>query len=246
MKRFNENRLATDDNIELWIDVKTMPMSETEWPNAQYTKDLTAKMYEDEDVPATEIALLRNCRHTTRATRRKATAKAKTHLRRVEPHTMSVRTTRNGGIIHKGNTYKWLSEWKKADRRRDRHEGKFLVKNYSNPSREMFDFYQDIDPDGIWDNEFQTFISQEEIEEREFASHVLAREKELGVVPHRWYYVVTSSIYASDGAIIGREPHVVLAYYEGDGEWNDELVSLFGITKAKPFIMPTVEEILSA
>ena len=83
MKRFNENWPDTDDNIKLWLDVKTMPMSETEWPNLQYTKDLTAKMYEDEDIPATEIAFLRNCRHTTRATRRKATTKAKQHRAKI-------------------------------------------------------------------------------------------------------------------------------------------------------------------
>ena len=243
MKKFVEAHCPLDDNIAFWVDVKIMPQYK-EWESLEYTKELKSKMFEDDSV--TETAPHGTRRPTTMEQRREYAAKAKQHLRWIEPHTMSVRTTRNGGVIHKGNTYKWLPEWKKTDRRRIRHEGKSLARDYGDPSREMPDFYKDIDPNGIWDNESQTFISQEEIEEREFASHVRTREKELGVIPHRWYYVVTSSIYASDGAIIGGEPHVVLAYYEGDNEWTDELVSLFGITKAKPFIMPTVEEILSA
>lgn len=76
MKKFIEDYCPLGDNFDLWLDVAFMA-NPTFWGHLDYADDLKAKM--NEDIPATEIAFLRNCRHTTRATRRKATAKAKQH-----------------------------------------------------------------------------------------------------------------------------------------------------------------------
>ena len=76
-----------------------------------------------------------------RAVRRKATRKAKKHLREIEPYTMSVRETRNGGIIHKGDTYSWLPYWKRMNSRITRHSGK----------QEIIDFLKANEPDEDFD-----------------------------------------------------------------------------------------------
>ncbi len=112
----------------------------------------------DEELPATETASHGTRKPTTRAERRASTRKAKRHLRQIEPLTMSVRQTRNGGIIRKGDTYSWLPEWKKADHRTARHAGKTVCNNYSDiPEREIPNS-PDIDPCGYWDAESQEFI----------------------------------------------------------------------------------------
>lgn len=65
-----------------------------------------------------------------RATRRKATAKAKRHLQEIYPFTDSVKETRNGGYIHTGNTFEWHPVWKKLDKRASRHAGKDICRGY--------------------------------------------------------------------------------------------------------------------
>lgn len=65
-----------------------------------------------------------------RAERRKATIKVKRHLKEIEPLTMSVRRTRNGGVIKRGDTYSWLPEWKAMDKRNRRHNGKEICRDF--------------------------------------------------------------------------------------------------------------------
>jgi len=42
-----------------------------------------------------------------------------------------------------------------------------------------------------------------------------------------WYSVLTTAVWAEDdpSVIVDGEPHVVVAFYSGNGEWNDELLS---------------------
>ena len=95
-----------------------------------------------------------------RAERRKATAKAKKHLREIEPFTMSVRRTRNGGVIKRGDTYTWLPEWKSIDRRSRRHDGKEICRKYEDEDLLNVFEDEDIDPEGKWDGE--KFIPNED------------------------------------------------------------------------------------
>ena len=56
-----------------------------------------------------------------------------------------------------------------------------------------------------------------------------------------WYFVLTTSVWAEDdpSVIVEGEPHVVVAFYCGDGEWDDELLS--GIYRnAIPINIPDV------
>lgn len=54
--------------------------------------------------------------------------KAKRHLEKVYPFTGSVRKTRNGALIKKGNTFTWIPVWKKLDRRVSRYKGKEICR----------------------------------------------------------------------------------------------------------------------
>lgn len=66
-----------------------------------------------------------------RRMRIKGNAKAKRRLAELYPiSTNSIRKTRNGAYIHKGNTYKWNSEWKRLDTKARREEGKAEIRNY--------------------------------------------------------------------------------------------------------------------
>ena len=59
----------------------------------------------------------------------KGDSKAKDRLRRLYPiSTDSVRRTRNGAYIHKGNTCKW--DWKRYDNKVSRLEGKRLCREW--------------------------------------------------------------------------------------------------------------------
>ena len=42
-----------------------------------------------------------------------------------------------------------------------------------------------------------------------------------------WYSVLTTAVWAEDdpSVIVEGEPHVVVAFYCGNGEWDDELLS---------------------
>jgi hypothetical protein len=84
----------------------------------------------------------------SRAARRKANAKTKRRLRKIEPLTMSVRQTRNGGIIHKGNTYKWNPVWKQGDRRKLRYGAKMEIAEAIADDSEPFDAWAD------WNGEY--------------------------------------------------------------------------------------------
>lgn len=80
-----------------------------------------------------------------RGDRRKATEKAKQHLREIYPLTDAVKQTGNGGYIHKGNTYEWHPVWKKIDKRLERHSGKEICRNYVEDETniwEFFDYYE--------------------------------------------------------------------------------------------------------
>lgn len=62
---------------------------------------------------------------------RKEDIKAKERLRRIYPiSTDSIRQTRNGAYIHKGNTYGWNSEWKRMNSKISREEGKRICREY--------------------------------------------------------------------------------------------------------------------
>lgn len=76
MKKFIEDYCPLEDNFDLWLDVAFMA-NPTLWGYLDYADDLKVKM--DEEVSTTEIAPRGTHRRTTRATRRKATAKAKQH-----------------------------------------------------------------------------------------------------------------------------------------------------------------------
>ena len=115
----------------------------------------------------------------SRAARRKATRKAKRHLREIEPFTMSVRPTRNGGIIHKGDTYSWLPYWKRMNSRIARHEGKKEIADFLADDSQPFDAWEDwngmyfdehfptredgtIDLDAVWREEHPTYEDDED------------------------------------------------------------------------------------
>lgn len=42
-----------------------------------------------------------------------------------------------------------------------------------------------------------------------------------------WYFVLTTSVWAEDdpSVIVEGEPHVVVAFYYGNGEWDNDLLS---------------------
>lgn len=68
----------------------------------------------------------------------KGDSKAKDRLRRLHPiSTDSIRKTRNGAYIHKGNTYKLNSEWKRLDTKARREAGKSEIRHYI-PEEETF------------------------------------------------------------------------------------------------------------
>lgn len=90
-----------------------------------------------------------------RAARRKATRKANKKLREIPTYTSSVRYTRNGGIIHKGNTYSWHPVWKRMDHRLARHEGKMAIAGFFSDDSEPFDAWADCDGE-YSDNNFPT------------------------------------------------------------------------------------------
>lgn len=57
--------------------------------------------------------------------------KAKEHLAAIYPiSTDSVRQTRNGAYIHKGNTWKWHKAWKRLDTKISREEGKREIREW--------------------------------------------------------------------------------------------------------------------
>lgn len=157
MKRFNDEWNGRDD-LDFFVDVFLMPRAAKEWKLLDSTKMMTNKMYEE--IPATEMRHHGTRKPTTRAKRRASTRKAKRHLREIEPLTMSVRQTRNGAYIRKGDTYGWLPEWKKADHRTARHEGKTVCREYFEDSAtETFaDCEEDDYPGGTWDTESQEFL----------------------------------------------------------------------------------------
>lgn len=75
--------------------------------------------------------------------RRKSDFKAKERLAKLYPiSTDSIRKTRNGAPIHKGNTYKW--DWKRYDRKLSREEGKRLCREWEpDDFQEMESLYAD-------------------------------------------------------------------------------------------------------
>ena len=65
--------------------------------------------------------------------------KAKRRLASIYPiSTDSIRKTRNGAYIHKGNTYGWNREWKRSFTKQSREEGKREIRDYV-PDEEIFD-----------------------------------------------------------------------------------------------------------
>lgn len=62
---------------------------------------------------------------------RKKGKKARRHLATIYPiSTDSIRKTQNGAYIHKGNTHKWNSEWKRLDTKARREAGKSEIRHY--------------------------------------------------------------------------------------------------------------------
>ena len=161
MKKFEE-KWNGKDNLDFYVDCKILPWMEENTPLTNEACMMLAKKYEEDD-SITETASLSR-RPTNRAARRKATAKAKRHLRKIEPLTASIRQTRNGGIIRKGDTWSWLPEYKKSDRRKTRHEGKSICREYFDDSAIPTKGKVTIDIDdeddflgGYWDTEAQSF-----------------------------------------------------------------------------------------
>ena len=125
---------------------------------------LDDEIIEEEVVTKAELYGSRHARYVKRVN-------AENHLRKIEPYTMSVRVTRNGGIIRKGDTYSWLQEWKKMDRRISRHSGKTTCRNWQ---AQLLDESREYVPDedllweeqqialrnetGHWDFESQSFV----------------------------------------------------------------------------------------
>ena len=66
----------------------------------------------------------------SRGVRRKTTENKKAYFRAIEPLTDSIRITRNGGVLRRGNTYEWHPVWKKMNIRLERHSGKSACRNY--------------------------------------------------------------------------------------------------------------------
>ena len=143
MKKFNEINWLDDaceeygistqvieDACELYVDVKYLEQYMQDFPNAYRCICAAEKMSEQDK---TEIFHEKGTRKPAdRNIRRKATEKAKRHLAEIEPLTltMSVRKTRNGAYIRKGNTYSWNQGWKRMNVRLVRHEGKRLAREF--------------------------------------------------------------------------------------------------------------------
>ena len=99
-----------------------------------------------------------------RASRRKATIKAKRQLKEIEPLTMSVRRTRNGGVIKRGDTYSWLPEWKAMDKRNRRHNGKEICWKYSDAddraiNKAWTEYYHDIEDRWIDEDDYDSICN---------------------------------------------------------------------------------------
>lgn len=178
MKKFVDAWNGTD-SLDLYVEVSLLPGYPEKYPHLQVTRDLVNKMDEVEDIPTREI--FGTHKPGNRGERRKATAKAKRHLKEIEPLTMSVRQTRNGGIIRKGDTWSWLPEWKKADRRAKRHEGKSVCRTYEDIiPREISLWDDDEYPGGTWDAESQSFLEDIEEEISPYFETVRYWEPDLG------------------------------------------------------------------
>lgn len=95
-----------------------------------------------------------------RGERRRATKNHKKHLTKIEPFTDSVKEARNGGLYHRGNTFRWHPVWKKMDRRITRHDGKNICwKYHEDEPAAVENYWVDDDPCyGHWDVESQMFI----------------------------------------------------------------------------------------
>ena len=118
------------DELDLIVNVQLMP----EWEARGFiTKDVEAfrEKMNEEDIPG-ESAVLGTRKPGDRKSRRKATAKAKRHLADIYPLTDSVRKVGNGYIKVSGDgevkvsttDLCRLTEYKRADRRKSRHNGK--------------------------------------------------------------------------------------------------------------------------
>lgn len=125
----NEELNADFERLKLWVNVKNLPRNVQKYGDKPYSwvRDFMDKI-EEEDV--NEVYNKGTHRPSTRGERRRATAHAKRKLREKEPFTNSIRKTRNGGIIHKGETYGWYGEWKKSDVRKLRYIGKRACREY--------------------------------------------------------------------------------------------------------------------
>lgn len=59
---------------------------------------------------------------------------ARDRLKKIEPLTMSIRITRNGGVVRTGNKGTWHPVWKRMDIRKERHSGKEICRRYVDDS----------------------------------------------------------------------------------------------------------------
>ena len=120
------------DQIEFRAHIWGDRVNGTETEAAEYSSLYQAWVYNAKaNEPDPVVAPIKGTRRPgNRAERRKATIKAKRHLKEIEPLTMSVRRTRNGGVIKRGDTYSWLPEWKAMDRRNRRHTAKEICRDF--------------------------------------------------------------------------------------------------------------------
>lgn len=81
-----------------------------------------------EEMYAREIELMLRQKHWD------AAIDARKHLAAIypiqSPRSASIRKTRNGAYIHKGNTYKWNHEWKRLETKNLREEAKREIREY--------------------------------------------------------------------------------------------------------------------
>ncbi len=204
--------------------------------NAEIINELKSiiEKLEITEVPETPEIHKGTRKPANRAERRKATEKAKKHLREIYPFTYAVKETQNGGYVRTGNTGEWHPVWKKMDKRLSRHAGKEICREYfeednffkGNP-------FEDEYPDGYWDADMQEFIWDWDIEHEEDCS-----DSEIRV--GGTYFVLCDATYY-DSCIVKGKPHIIIATYFGNGEWDNEL--LYGLNyKVKPVIFPAVDE----
>lgn len=107
------------ENMNKEFSVILQAMSEIE----EMEKEIAEGSYVDDTPYASEIIRNLARRH------RKGDNKAKRHLATIYPiSTDSIRKTRNGAYIHKGNTCKW--DWKHYDNKLSRMEGKRFCREW--------------------------------------------------------------------------------------------------------------------